>query len=362
MAVTATQAPPRSSDAPRPVDVALWLAGQGIHVHPLIPGRKFPPRSCNRCSPGRPGDRNPLYIEHRPEECKCIAAGRYCHGVRAATIDTDRIHDWWQQMPDAGVGVAAGPSNLVIIDVDRHEGVAAPTVDTLLPGLTPPADLDLATVADGMDALAILCEMRKQPLLGVDPETMTVRTPSGGVQFWYRVSDGSQWKPDSKKLGWQIDVKAAWGYGIAPGTWTAKGAYAALGTCRSIAPVPQWLAEDLERTGHRRRPPVPRPALGTWKPQVTADGNKLVAEAFRKGLEDVATASGGGISDTLNAVAYYLGRFVGAGYLRQEAVHDAITEAAARRGVDPSERKAQDTIRRGIEAGMRHPREIGAGA
>jgi len=361
MASPATHASPAAS-ASRPVVVAHWLASQGIHVHPLIPGRKFPPRSCNRCSPGPRDDRNPLYIEHTPEDCKCIAAGRYCHGVRAATTDPDRISTWWAAMPKAGVGIAAGPSNLVIIDVDRHEGVAPPTDSTLLPGLTPPADLNLSTIADGMDALGILCEMRQQPLLGVAPETMTVQTPSGGMQFWYRVSNGFEWKPDSKKLGWQIDVKAAWGYGIAPGTWTPKGTYTALGDCRSIAPLPQWLAEDLERTGHRRRPAASRPAAGTWKPQVTAEGNRLVAEAFRKTLENVANAPDKAVSDTLNGAAYYLGRFVGGGYLRQEAVHDAITEAAAHRGVDRSERKAQDTIRRGIEAGMRRPRVIGAGA
>lgn len=355
MASPATEAPP----TPQPLAVALWLAGQGIHVHPLLPGRKIPPRSCNRCSPGRPDDRNPLYIEHRPEDCKCIQAGRYCHGVRAATTDPDRIRNWWGQMPKAGVGVAAGPSNIVIIDVDRHDNVPPPTVETLLPGLLPPADLDLATVKDGMDTLALLCEIREQAPLGVDPETMTVRTPSGGVQYWYRVSNGSEWKPDSKKLGWQIDVKAAWGYGIAPGTWTPRGSYVALGECRSIAPLPQWLAEDLDRTGHRKRPVAPRPA-GTWKPTVTAQGNKLVTAAFRKGLEDVANAPAGQISNVLNAVSYYLGRLVGAGYLRADAVHEAITEAARQAGVDPAERKAQDTIRRGIDAGMRNPRQIGA--
>ncbi|MGW9242558.1 bifunctional DNA primase/polymerase [[Kitasatospora] papulosa] len=349
-------------EAPQPVTVALWLAGQGIHVHPLLPGKKFPPRSCNRCSPGTTAEPNPLYIKHTPEDCRCIAAGRYCHGVRAATTSVARIEAWWTEMPKAGVGIAAGPSNLVIIDVDRHENVPAPTTTTLLPGLVPPVDLDLQTVQDGMDVLGLLCEIRRQPLLGTDPETMTVQTPSGGVQYWYRVADGTQWKPDSKKLGWQIDVKAAWGYGIAPGTWTPKGTYTAVGACRSIAALPPWLAEELDRTGHRRRPAAPRPAPGTWKPRVTDNGNKLVAEAFRKSLENVASAPNGQVSDTLNGVAYYLGRFVGAGYLQQAAVHDAITSAAAHRGVDPSERKAQETIRRGIEAGMRQPREIGARA
>ncbi|MFI1189392.1 hypothetical protein [Streptomyces californicus] len=44
----------------------------------------------------------------------------------------------------------------------------------------------------------------------------------------------------------------------------------------------------------------------------------------------------------------------------RDDVHQALTGAAQAAGVDPNEAKAQSTIRRGIEAGSRVPRRIGA--
>ncbi|MCX4681331.1 hypothetical protein OG413_45315 [Streptomyces sp. NBC_01433] len=46
--------------------------------------------------------------------------------------------------------------------------------------------------------------------------------------------------------------------------------------------------------------------------------------------------------------------------MNRDDVHQALTEAAQAAGVDPSETKAQSTIRRALEAGSRVPRRIGA--
>lgn len=355
MATPATTAP--SVTTPRPVSVALWLAGQGIHVHPLIPGRKIPPRGCARCWRGSKEQPNAFYIEHSAQECPCLAAGRYCHGVLAATTDRSIIENWWHEMPDAGVGVATGKSGLLILDVDRH-GADKPPLDKMLPGLSLPEDVTADTVHDGLDVLALLCEIRGVMPLTATDSTITVQTPSGGLQLWFRVDSRAPWTPSAGKLGWQLDVRAGRSYGIAPGTSTPKGTYTALGTCRSVEDLPGWLEQDLIRTGHQRQtttPTVPR----DWTPPKLAGGRGYVATALRGELEKVASAPGGQRSEAINSAAYYLGQFVGAGLLDREAVRAAITEAAAAAGVDPGERKAQDTIHRGIEAGMRRPRVIG---
>lgn len=356
MATPATHATPTAA-APRPVAVALWLAGQGINVHPLIPGRKIPPRGCTRCWRGAKEQPNPFYIEHAAQECPCLAAGRYCHGVLAATTDRAVIDNWWQEMPDAGVGVATGKSGLLILDVDRH-GTDKPPLDKMLPGLTLPDDVTADTIHDGLDVLALLCELRGVMPLTATDSTITVQTPSGGLQLWFRVDPQAPWTPSAGKLGWQLDVRAGRSYGIAPGTSTAKGTYTALGACRSVSDLPEWLEADLLRTGHQKQtttPTVPR----DWTPPKLAGGRGYVATALRGELEKVASAPPGQRSEAINSAAYYLGQLVGAGLLDREAVHVAITEAAASAGVDPGERKAQDTIHRGIEAGMRRPRVIG---
>lgn len=356
MATPATEAPP-AMKTPQPAQVAQWLAAQGIHVHPLIPGRKIPPRGCVRCWRGTTEQPNPFYVQHIAQECPCLSTGRYCHGVLAATTDKATIENWWTEMPDAGVGVATGKSGLLILDVDRHTA-DRPEPDKLLPGLELPSDVDPDTIVDGLDVLALLCEIRGVPSLSATDSTITVRTPSGGIQLWFRVHPHAPWAPSAGKLGWQLDVRAGRSYGIAPGTATNRGAYTALGACRTIGDLPPWLSDDLLRTGHQRQTTTPMVPTD-WTPPAMAGGRGYVAAALRSELEKVARAGHGERSEAINSGAYYLGQLVGAGLLDRDAVHDAITQAAAAAGVDPHEPKAQDTIRRGIEAGMRRPRVIG---
>lgn len=345
-----------------PRHIARECAEQGWYVHPLAPGLKIPPANCSRCRETISGQPNPDYITHKPEECRCITAGRYCHGVRAATTDADLIEQWWSENPHFGVGIAAGPSNLLVVDLDLHQ-TTSPDPDKLLPGLPLPADLDPATVRNGEDVLALLCRLRRAPLLTADPpETYSVRTPSGGLHLWYRVSDGGQWRMDSRgRLGWQIDIRADRSYAVAPGTRTRTGVYTPLGACRTPAPLPRWLAHDLARVGLKRRPQT---RTGRRLPVAlpkSAGGRGYVASAVRTELEAVASCRAGR-NDQINRSAYSLGQFVGAGLLDRDEVHQALTEAAQRAGVDPDERKAQDTISRALEAGARQPRQIGASA
>lgn len=346
----AGQSAPETPTAPSPLSVALWLAGQGFHVHPLLPGRKLPPRSCNRCSPGSSSDPNPLYIEHVPEDCRCIQAGQHCHGVRAATTDPDRIRTWWGKMPKAGVGVAAGPSGLVVLDVDRHGG-DLPAHDRILPGLTIPEDIELGSISDGLDVLAILCELRGAPLLDISPRTMTVRTPTGGLHYWYRIPEGTRWKSGSSALGWQLDVKAGWGYAVAPGTATAKGMYSALGESRTVAELPAWLAADLKRTGHQLVPEPCRPRVSASRllASMRPVNDRYVAAAVQSEVENLARGTEGSRNSATFKAAASLARFIPTGKLSENEVESLIAAAAQATGL--SEREALTATRSGIRAG-----------
>lgn len=346
MATTARHAPA----SPQPLSVALWLAARGVYVHPLIPGRKLPPRNCNRCSPGTANDPNPLYIPHTPDECRCIEAGRYCHGVHAATTNAERISSWWRQMPEAAVGVAAGPSGLLILDVDRHGG-ERPPAEEILPGLELPEGVDPGTVHDGLDVLALLCEIRTAPMLDTAPRTLTVRTPSGGVQYWYRVPEATRWRSNSSKLGWQLDVKAGWGYGIAPGSVTAKGRYQRLGDCVTIADLPAWLAADLKRTGHYVAPQVRegRMTASQLLARMRPIDDRYVQAAVRAELETLSSTTEGGRNEATYNAARALGRFITTGQLSESEVESLVMDAAQRSGL--AEREASTAVASGIRAG-----------
>ncbi len=82
---------------------ALAYAARGWHVFPLRPGDKrpaFPAHPANRCDGSDP-------------RCRAGHAG----WEQRATTDPDRIRRAWTARP-YGIGIACGPSGLVVIDLD----------------------------------------------------------------------------------------------------------------------------------------------------------------------------------------------------------------------------------------------------
>src|SRR5829696_7413899 len=116
---------------------ALALAGRGWRVFPVQPGRKVP-------------------------AVRSDWEGR-------ATTDPDRIIRCWA----AGcwnMGVAAGPSGLVVVDLDMPK-----------PGEEPPVEWALLGITCGADVFAELAARAGQPI----PATFTVTTPSGGRHLYF---------------------------------------------------------------------------------------------------------------------------------------------------------------------------------
>lgn len=322
--------------------VARWLASHGIAVHPLVPGQKTPVGLCDRCRPPRDDRPSPLYIRHEIDDCRCIPAGRPCHGVRAATTDVERVDAWWGADPRCGVGVACGPSEIVILDIDTHGGT--PPTDPL-----PGVDVDARGWTSGWDTIAALATARGQGLPWDTHPTITVATPSGGLHAWYRVDDPWQWTPGAGQIGWQVDLRAAWAYGIAPGTRAGGGVYTAVGSCRTIAPLPDWLAADLRRVGHYRTPTPPPSPIN--REAVTRTGARYVDAVVSAEVEAVSSASAGTRNARLWEAARALGRFVGTGDLSMSDIERDLTGAASAAGLGAGETAA--TIASGIRAGLR---------
>ncbi|MEU6479319.1 bifunctional DNA primase/polymerase [Streptomyces sp. NPDC047017] len=313
--------------------VARWCAARGWPVHPLAPGRKTPAGNCPQCRARK----------HEPAACPCLPAGRPCHGFHAATTDTGRIDRWWGEAPTAGVGVACGPADLVVIDIDAHP---APVADRsrLLPGIAIPEQVTLDGLASGFDTLALLAAYRGAPDPAGDETTLRVRTPSGGLHIWYRNPDPSTrfrcstGSGRNAALAWQVDVRADGGYIVAPGTRTAQGVYRAEGTARTPAALPEWLGNELARTGHvvTAQPVVPpaggpeaasgAPARPVRRRAGTAE--QLLDPLIAQVAGCVAASEGTGFSEKLNRAAYTAGGLVGAGHLEHAAVRDRLVRVA----------------------------------
>jgi hypothetical protein len=138
------------------LSAALTAAGRGWHVFPL-----------------RPNDKRPAFPDHTTKTCtgrdpRCRAAAGHVGWEPRATTDPDRIRRAWSAAP-FNIGVASGPSGLIVIDLDQPK-----------PGKPRPAAWDIEGVRDGADVLAVLCGRAGQPY---PADTHTVRTGSDGTHL-----------------------------------------------------------------------------------------------------------------------------------------------------------------------------------
>ncbi|MGA5559306.1 bifunctional DNA primase/polymerase [Streptomyces lavendulocolor] len=336
--------------------IARWCVSHGWPVHPLAPGKKTPASNCSTCQ----------QRDHKRETCTCRMAGRWCHGFHAATLDMARLAQWWGTRPQMGVGVSCGPANLVVIDVDAH-AATPPTRDKLLPGIPIAAEIDVSAMTTGFHTLAVLAALRGQPSPADDDTTLRVRTPSGGLHIWYRATDSRRWQCSAgsganRALAWQVDVRAHGGYIIAPGTHTSAGTYRPVGPARTPAPLPDWLALELERTNHlpAANIPAPRPVPARARQAVVAAGGgrdratKTLATVLAEVASCAAVPEGAGFSEKLNRAAFTVGGLAAAGHLTEHAAEQVLLETAtmARPG---QERHCLQIIRSGMRAGSQHP-------
>jgi hypothetical protein len=335
--------------------------------------------------PCRPGDKRPaLHSESAcPRTGPC--AERHAKPEDRATTDPQRIQRCWAA-GEFNVGLATGPSGLVVVDCDIPK-----------PGTRPPREWDLPGVRDGQDVFAVLAERAGADLTEA-LTTYTVRTRHGGWHLYYRhphlPDPNPNTSPDASPehsrdagsgggglrlrntagdrggLGWCIDTRAWGGYVLAAGSVVAPdpgmpgpGRYDVIEDIPP-APLPAWLADRLTA---RPDPPAVDPqqaAAQLRQLYARVDRRSAYAAAALKGeLDQVLHArhpdhGGAGRNHTLNAAAYRLGQLVGAGLLPEQLTELALEQAAAAhvgvKGFTAAEAAA--AIRSGLRAGQRSPR------
>ena len=176
-----------------------------------------------------------------------------------ATIDPPTIREWWIRNPGSNIGIACGPSKLVVVDCDvKNEAVN---------GLE--AWLDLKTEHDISDA------------------TITQKTPSGGEHILYH-SNGSGIHNSSGKLAPGIDIRAEGGYIVAPPSLTAAGEYvwevSSHPTSTKILPLPPPLIALLAKQNiATRAEPVPN---SIYKGQRNEVLTSLAGTMRRRGMTE----------------------------------------------------------------------------
>lgn len=277
----------------------------------------------------------------------------------ASTTDEAGIRRFWQRYPDAAPAMDLRKTPFLVIDCDAGGKVS---------GQRP-----------GRDWLAEACERNDYPIERIP----IVVTPSGGWHCYFRQRPGEKLGNSRgslpPKAEVDMDVRGAGGYVIAPGAVIDIGDYHYLDdncTIEDAPELPAWLAEILMGEGgrppdmgipiseHRQgvMPAGPTPADHQNSPQIMHDPmqERARAEAYAdRALDDecaqVRSAPKGGRNIQLNQSALKLGHYVGGGHLAEGHVVAALTAAARDAGLNAVE--TAKTIRSGLEAGKRSPKD-----
>lgn len=237
--------------------------------------------------------------------------GKGAHGQRATT-DPDVIRRWWKRWPEAGVGIACGPSELIVLDVDGEAG--AFTMESL------------------------------EQKLGRLPTTLTVLTPRGR-HLYFKTSEDL---PNSASaLGEGIDTRGVGGYVVAPPSFNkfAEESYRWADKNADVAPLPDaWGSALLAAKG--RGAAV---GSGSVTRRISTTPGVYALAVLEEEIDNVREARAGERNTALNSAAFYLGKFVAGSYLTADEVSDGLLRVAETKGLSAGEASA--TIASGLEAG-----------
>lgn len=179
---------------------ALWYARHGWYViplhAPLMDGAACVGCSCEAwkrsekyrdwlISKGRGDWFDPAYT--------CKSQGKHPRVYNwedEATTDPAKISGWWHRWPDANVGIAAGKSGLVCLDLDIYQEGAG----------------EFALVRD-------------------ETETITNLTGGGGQHLIYRHPEGAKINNSDREFPDWVNVRAHGGQFVAPPSLHKSGAF-----------------------------------------------------------------------------------------------------------------------------------------
>jgi hypothetical protein len=286
------------------LDVALSYASRGWPVFPCRAADHFDPET---------GD-------VLPEKAPLIS-----NGLRGATLNDRVIRELWKRNPEAIVGVPTG------------ERIGAWVLD-----------LDVKAGANGHEWLEAM-----EAAHGELPASARVHTANGGTHIFFKHVDGVR---NRGKLGAGVDVRGEGGFVVAAGSVMGDGRfYEWLDDTGpdDIVDAPQWLLDLV------LPPPQAHHVPGDYHYE-RGSNDHYINRAMESELRNLAGCAPGNRGYQLNASAFALGTLVATGALDRAEAEYGLWDAAVACGVakKDGERETRAKIRRGLEAGMRQPRQI----
>src|SRR5262245_44104656 len=255
-----------------------------------------------------------------------------------ASAEQKQIRRWWDSHPTALPAIVVGRAALVVIDCDRHPGGN-----------------------DGIKAFNQLVSANDATLANV-PMTKTAR---GGAHLFFRQPSGVPLGNGRGDLPDGIDVRGAGGFVIAPGAmlpdgkqWqsaTGKPSLADAYKAGTIPELPQWLA-DIIRPSGRSNGGTAR-IFDNGETNNSCRGQAYATAALDGAVAELSIAPTGKRNETLNAVAFRMGKMVARDWIDEKTVTDALLGAcdANKYLREHGHRTTMKTIESGIQAGKKQP-------
>ncbi len=244
-------------------------------------------------------------------------------GFTRASADERQIRKWWERWPDAWVAISTELSNLVVIDIDRKNGV------------------------DGLMHFAkVAMKVGKDSV----PQTLQVNSPSGGLHLYYLKPDylcGPIQSTQGRLGAWEcpgVDVKAKGGCITAPPSpgyeWGEK---------MEPLELPKKWAAALQREPWRP-PSTPPPNFE----QQDRRAMRYAQAGIEAEILELARTSQGGRNAQLFKSAAALGRFIGEGNVREGDLVPLLLSACSDNGLleEEGEKACRQTIKSGLKAAM----------
>jgi hypothetical protein len=261
---------------------------------------------------------------------------------KGSTTDSAHIAALWNRWPGSLVGIDLHKCGLVVFDADRHD-----------------------KCADGVAAFAALVRRHCADLSAV-PIT---HTPSNGFHFYFRqpadpLGNREGDLPDG------INVRGSGGLAVAPFCVRPDGqSYRSVAGHPSVIDafragtipiVPDWLIEIVHKPAGRE-PWIAGPSIVPNIKAGDACGDNRerawASAALQSCIADLSNSPNGHRNNTLNAVAYRLGRIVARGWLNRGNVEGHLQAAADSCGLvaDDGIAAVKKSIASGLNAGIKLP-------
>jgi hypothetical protein len=255
------------------------------------------------------------------------------HGYKDATSDAGIIDLWWQERPDANIGLACALSGILALDADPHR-----------------FDDNGRALLDRIVA---------------DFHTTTAQTPTDGYHFLYRLPADVELSNSPRSLPAGFDVRVAGYVVLAPSVVAYRGDDA---FAKGVADGFQGRYRWLQGRDPYHLPPQPLPAdlldllrpperarIAVAAPSANGTGNSAYAQAaLTRELDALAQTAIGGRNNRLNVAAFSLAQLVAGGELAEDEVRTRLLDVAVAIGLGEGE--ATRTVESGLAAGMLKPR------